>query len=141
MKNNYLVKKLTNFRKIFSNYYFQTCEIVPKVVLTDDIVFDNFSAPFLKALLESAETLLRLRLLHPFSGVRGSDFPFEVESLLAKLYGHSWSKRSCSLCREFLDSFGSSTLLFADRADRWKVKEMLLESGLIFNSRIIPLRS
>lgn len=112
-----------------------TWDIVPKVVRTEDIVLDSFSAPFRRARLESADTLPRLILFQ----VRSADsFVFCGFSFAPLLDDpRSFSNRSCRRWRRFRELRTISGEFRTLSTSRWNVNETLRESGRIFVNRIV----
>lgn len=110
-------------------YSLFTWDIVPKVVRTEDIVLDNFSAPFRKARLESADTLPRLMLFQVRSAASFvfGDFSFTPSPV--------FSNRSCKRWRKFREGLTISGEFRTASTSRWNVNDTLRESGRILSSR------
>lgn len=121
----------TSFR-IFQNIRdILTWDIVPKVVRTEDIVLDSFSAPLRRALRESADTLPRLMLFQARSLVADS-LVFGGFSL-AFSPDRSFSNRSCRRWRRLRELRTTISGEFRTAStSRWNVNDTLRESGRIF---------
>lgn len=108
-----------------STYSLFTWDIVPKVVRTEDIVLDSFSAPFRKARLESADTLPRLMLFQARSVASFvfGDFSFALSP------GGIFSNRSCKRWRRFREVRTICGEFRTASTSRWNVNDTLRESG------------
>lgn len=122
VENWFLIKIHCQIR-IYSPF---TWDIVPKVVRTEDIVLDSFSAPFRKARLESADTLPRLMLFQARSVASFvfGDFSFTLSP-------RSFSNRSCKRWRRFREVRTISGEFRTASTSRWNVNDTLRESGRI----------
>lgn len=102
---------------------------MPKVVRTEDIVLDSFSAPLRRALRESADTLPRLMLFQARSVADslvfgGFSFGFSPD--------RSFSNRSCRRWRRFREFRTTISGEFRTAStSRWNVNDTLRESGRI----------
>lgn len=111
-----------------------TWDIVPKVVHTEDIVLDSFSAPFRRARLESADTLPRLILFQ----VRSADSFVFCGFSFAPDDPRSFSNRSCRRWRRFRELRTISGEFRTLSTSRWNVNETLRESGRILSESCRP---